>query len=679
MALGPDGNVWYADTGRRAVGRITPTGQIAQLTMPVELAGGARNITTGPDRSIWLLGRGTSGQPDWVLRVGLNGEVAKFAIGADAGLDSITAGPDGNLWFTEVGGHIGRITPSGQITEFNLPIPGVVNPRGITTGPDGALWFTAANGVGRVTTAGHVDAYPIGNDPSLPLRDIASGPDGNLWFTEYGALWHISQDGQHLVYVPLPDGSKPGGLVSGPDRNIWFTDQGNNSIARVSPTGAIREFRLPRRGVGIYGITVGADGRIWFTADDLIGSIGVKVPEARLNQRVMIFADTAPKTVTVTNTGDATLTFGRVRVTGVDSAVFTKSADTCSGKSLEPGARCEVTTMHSAGGPDGAQSAFLEVADNATGSPQKISLVAQLGTCQLPVAVFGPNTPAQGNLLDMTTGRMQIDPNGGFAASADIGGLETTSAPILHGQTSGYFDAAAKRWLPVLSADNISPDGSRYTYVSFAPNTFGQGQVHVVDIATGRDRVLPVKPSFWSVVAFGARGIYLHATYEGVGPGVILVDPDTGSAQEALHEGVVNKVVGSTAWVGVWNPADKLPQMGMGGGSNEIDKRDLATGATTQWFYASGSLVFVVGMINGWPVINAMNGPNAGLFLVRAPNQAEPLTLPFEVDRYPQGSGFVSDRPGVWIGSTEGLYLWTPRTGAVLVSSQGVTPAGTCG
>src|SRR5712691_6897428 len=53
----------------------------------------------------------------------------------------ITAGPDGNLWFTDYGQiAIGRITTSGAITEF--PIPQGSQPEGITLGPDGNLWFT---------------------------------------------------------------------------------------------------------------------------------------------------------------------------------------------------------------------------------------------------------------------------------------------------------------------------------------------------------------------------------------------------------------------------------------------------------------------------------------------------------------------------------------------------------
>ncbi len=74
----------------------------------------------------------------------------------------ITAGPDGNLWFTEGFGvpagspelaraAIGRITLEGAITEFPLPQADSA-PVGITAGPDGNLWFTESfsNKIGRV-------------------------------------------------------------------------------------------------------------------------------------------------------------------------------------------------------------------------------------------------------------------------------------------------------------------------------------------------------------------------------------------------------------------------------------------------------------------------------------------------------------------------------------------------
>ena len=64
------------------------------------------------------------------------------------GVDFIVTGPDGALWFT--GTQIGRITPSGKISEF--PLPSSSNGGDITAGPDDALWFTefGSNKIGRL-------------------------------------------------------------------------------------------------------------------------------------------------------------------------------------------------------------------------------------------------------------------------------------------------------------------------------------------------------------------------------------------------------------------------------------------------------------------------------------------------------------------------------------------------
>src|SRR5262245_28898572 len=69
--------------------------------------------------------------------------ITEFSAGisAGAGLYDITAGPDGNLWFTEGSvRRIGRISLAGVVTEFSTGISG--SPGGITAGPDGNLWFT---------------------------------------------------------------------------------------------------------------------------------------------------------------------------------------------------------------------------------------------------------------------------------------------------------------------------------------------------------------------------------------------------------------------------------------------------------------------------------------------------------------------------------------------------------
>src|SRR5438093_1231840 len=75
----------------------------------------------------------------------------------------ITAGPDGNVWFTEsLGNKIGRITPAGVITEFPVPTSDS-HPDGITAGPDGNVWFTEITGmkIGRITPAGVITEFSV--------------------------------------------------------------------------------------------------------------------------------------------------------------------------------------------------------------------------------------------------------------------------------------------------------------------------------------------------------------------------------------------------------------------------------------------------------------------------------------------------------------------------------------
>ncbi len=109
---------------------------------------------------------------------------------------AMTAGPDGNVWFARViyyysyEDEIGRVTPSGQVTEFPLPSkePGKSGLPAIVTGPDGNLWFTEsiANQIGRITTSGQITQFPLPHGESRPVG-ITAGPDGNLWFTEQAA------------------------------------------------------------------------------------------------------------------------------------------------------------------------------------------------------------------------------------------------------------------------------------------------------------------------------------------------------------------------------------------------------------------------------------------------------------------------------------------------------------
>jgi virginiamycin B lyase len=168
--------------------------------------------------------------------------------------EQITMGPDGALWFTEFfGNKIGRLTPSGQLTEYaGLSLGSCYNssePYGITPGPDGNLWFTevCGNRVGWITPQGQVSELLIPTANAAAF-EITPGPDGNLWFTESNAvkvgtiiLSLVRQWGvdcvAHGCIVDWPVPAVPFGIAGGPAGDVWFTEP--SAIARMSTSGRI--------------------------------------------------------------------------------------------------------------------------------------------------------------------------------------------------------------------------------------------------------------------------------------------------------------------------------------------------------------------------------------------------------------------------------------------------------
>ena len=189
-----------------------------------------------------------------------------FTPPSPSGLEQIVSGPDGNLWFTEqTGGNaIGKITPSGVITEFPVPTASA-QPHGITVGSDGNLWFTepAAASIGRITTAGVITEFPLvaGSEPD----GIVTGSDGNLWVTDPGleTIDVFSTAGAILHHYAVAAGDEVDAVVLGPDSNVWFTENNDASISRIDTTGTVTKFSTPD--VNSY-LAVGSEGNIWFTS-----------------------------------------------------------------------------------------------------------------------------------------------------------------------------------------------------------------------------------------------------------------------------------------------------------------------------------------------------------------------------------------------------------------------------
>ena len=62
----------------------------------------------------------------------------------------MTSGHRGQWFTSNDNARIGRITPTGEITEIPLPADSYPAQGDITVGADGVVWFIAGNAVARL-------------------------------------------------------------------------------------------------------------------------------------------------------------------------------------------------------------------------------------------------------------------------------------------------------------------------------------------------------------------------------------------------------------------------------------------------------------------------------------------------------------------------------------------------
>ena len=327
VALGPDGNIWWADEDGTVAGNMTTAGTPIK-TVAVDPAPQA--LTAGPandPNTIWVASQNS--QPSGAGA----GELERIDVATDTVTNyplpacngnaplptSIVVGPDGNggqaLWFTAwyycpdlTAFHVGRalVTPQSSgpptvsFTMVNTTTKG--DPEYITEGPDGNMWFTES-GVGKV---GKIDVATFGSNPSGAITEyslpsqrrpegITTGPDGNLWIVDslFDEIERVNPSTGAVTEFPSPFHANPQDIVTGPDAKLWYTDQSNGDIDSFDPTTSMTaEFQLPvQPGTSFPGepfnIVVGptesgGSQNIWFSdsSNNLIGKLNVATADA---------------------------------------------------------------------------------------------------------------------------------------------------------------------------------------------------------------------------------------------------------------------------------------------------------------------------------------------------------------------------------------------------------------
>jgi streptogramin lyase len=202
IVVGADGNLWFNNrSATSAVGRITPNGEIAEFGPGPYSGGSLPGPVLGPDGDVWFVA--SSFKTLGFARVTPSGAITGAGGGLSSGkllLGPLAAGPDGNVWFAARGREaaIGRIGPSGEIAEFSHCLhqgPQYTGPNSITAGPDGNVWFTNLTtrslpnigtppAIGRIAPSGEITEYRAGLSYASSPDGIVGGADGALWFTD---------------------------------------------------------------------------------------------------------------------------------------------------------------------------------------------------------------------------------------------------------------------------------------------------------------------------------------------------------------------------------------------------------------------------------------------------------------------------------------------------------------
>jgi hypothetical protein len=299
-----------------------------------------------------------------------------------------------------------------------------------------------------------------------------------------------------------------------------------------------------------------------------------------------------------------------------------------------------------------------------TASPSSLSSaepVADVGfTCQLPV---GTQAGTLGGFVRFPGGDFSADPNGVFIRNqSDPFQWTSTKQPHLIGSSATlFYDRALSRWLPSSQAA-VNSDGTRYAYVIGWSNP----TVHIVDVATGRERVFSVRrPLGAGVFAFTKAGVYLAGMSEASDPGVWLVDPQKGSERLLTNEVIVVAVGNGKAWLG------QLTNSRVGSTIDTLVELDLASGSKKVWVHRDKPNVNLIGLTSDWLPVVEMTGEGVSLF--RSPGVGEKI---YSGDH--RLASVVSDTHGIWFGSYDGIYLYSSGFGLHRVSTVSGSPTGPC-
>jgi hypothetical protein len=409
----------------------------------------------------------------------------------------------GNLYGTAEGGSccgiVFELSPrgGGQWIETTLYS---FQPTNDGTGPNGGLIFDSSGDLYGTTADGPQGSYCAeGQAPYSCGTVFKLTPDGSGGWTEsipfafpldrsqgYLPLSGLTPDQSGNLYGTAAGGQYDGGVAFelSPAANSTFTETVLYAFGYSSSGGSFPSSGLILDQTGnVYGTTGLPGGGVVYEVSK--GPyIGFSPATPNLGNQDVGVAGSA-QNVTLTNTGNQTLTVSSIHITGPNSSEFSQQ-NNCPA-SLAQFANCTIAVVFTptATGP---QNAMISVVDNAPGSPQNVPLV---GTGVFPA---GSISPASTNFGSQTAGTSTA-PQGLTLTNTSLGVLTISSIGI-GGPNSNQFSQTNN------CPPSLQSGASCGISVTFSPNAVGNASasLNVTDNAPG-------SPQSAQLTGIGVNGI----------------------------------------------------------------------------------------------------------------------------------------------------------------------------
>jgi len=491
------------------------------------------------------------------------------------------------------------------------------HPEGVVF--DGVNIWVANNGSNTVTkllasTGALVGTYPVGSNP----QGIAF--DGvYIWVANSGGstVTQLLASSGTLVST-YPVGSQPSRVI-GPDSldvanpgsvafdgsNIWVTNFYGGTVTKISPASSANQ---PTASLSVTSFAFG---------NQVVGLTSV------------------PQSVTVTNSGTSALSITGIAITGTNSADFAQT-NTCGG-SVGAGRSCVISVTFTPTAT-GTRAASISVTDNASSSPQAISLT---GTGQAPGGVISIVTYPVGS----GPGGIAFDGVNIWVANS---GSSVTKMLASTGATVGTY--------PV----GLTPQGIAFDGVSIWVTNNGSNTVTKLLASTGATVGTYPVGSNPHGIAFDGTNIWVANS---IGNSVTKLLASTGATVET---------VGGTGW-GPWGIAfDGVNIWVANFHSNNVAKLLASTGALVGYYpVGSGPGGIAFDGVNIW----VANSGSSSVTKLLASTGAL-------VGTYPVGSnpgGIAFDGVNIWVansGSNSVTKLLASTGATVGTYTVGLMPQG---